>query len=101
MDVDGSVVADPPDTPNAVEQLEAAQGESSVLGEVVQKVELASGEGNRLTRQGHFAPPGIDHEVPAEVDRCWPACGGGGAAAATEDRLDASDKFTGENGLVT
>ncbi len=66
-----------------------------MLGEVVQQVELASGEGDRLTCEGHFASPGIDDDLPAEVDRCRPACGGACAAAATEDRLDAGDKFTG------
>ena len=98
MDVDGAIVADPPFAPHAVEELATGQGEASVLGEMVEQVELAGGERNRFATEGRFSPGRVDDELPPEVDRLGSLrrCGTVGSA---KDRFHPSHELARREGL--
>ena len=79
MHVHGAGVPPPRELvgPDGVQEAGAGEGHPGVAGQVVQEVELAPLEGDRLPGQAHLPPPGVDLQV-AHHERG--RCGGPGAA---------------------
>ena len=95
VDVDRALVAVPVGPPHAVEQLLAGEGETDVVGQEGEQVELAGGERHRLSPLAHLAPAQVDLDL-ADGDHLL---GGGTLPGAPEDGPDPGHQLAGRERL--
>jgi hypothetical protein len=97
VDVDRTLVAVPARTPDAVEELRAAESQAGVGGQILEQIELARGQRDNGRTAKDLAASGVDMDVAGGQDRRLDRGSLLGRVTAAQDGIDTG----GENGLVT